>query len=105
MLNDQGIIAIAAMLAPDAEDRERARAVVGAHRFIEVHVDTPMEVCRERDPGGLYSALENGAVIDLPGVTSNYDVPPDPDLVTTDWDRTADEAAEEIVSLMRERCG
>ncbi len=103
LLNDQGIIAIAAMLAPDAEDRERARDVVGSHRFIEVHVDTPMEVCRERDPGGLYSALENGAVIDLPGVSSTYDRPTDPDLVTTDWDRTADEAAEEIVDLMRER--
>ena len=103
LLNDQGIIAIAAMLAPDAEDRERARDVVGDHRFIEVHVDTPMEVCRERDPGGLYSALESGAVIDLPGVSSEYQAPTDPDIVTTDWDRTADEAAEEIVDLMRER--
>ena len=103
LLNDQGIIAIAAMLAPIADDRERAKEVVGAHRFIEVHVDTPVEVCRERDPGGLYSALANGAVIDLPGITSDYEAPPNPDLVTTDWDRTADAAAEEIVDLMRER--
>jgi bifunctional enzyme CysN/CysC len=103
LLNDQGVIAIAAMLAPDAEDRERAREVVGSSRFIEVHVDTPLEVCRERDPGGLYSALEAGAVIDLPGVTSDYDRPSQPDLVTTDADRSADDAAEEIVDIMRER--
>ncbi len=103
LVNDQGIIAIAAMTAPDADDRERAREVVGADRFIVVHVDTDISVCRERDPGGLYSAIEGGAVIDLPGVTSPYEAPTEPDLITSDAEQSADLAADQIVDLLRER--
>lgn len=103
LVNEQGIIAIAAMLAPQASDRERARQVVGADRFIEVYVDTPVNICRDRDPGGLYSALEGGAVIDLPGITSPYEAPTNADLVTSDAEQSADAAADEIVALLRER--
>jgi len=103
LVNEQGLIAIAALLAPDREDRERARELVGPERFVEVFVDTPMEVCRERDPGGLYSAHESGQDIDLPGVTSRYERPFAPDLVTNDHDRSADEAADQVIALLRDR--
>ncbi len=103
LLNSQGLIAIAVMLAPDADDRERARQLVGPDRFVEVFVDTPLEVCRDRDPGGLYSALEAGAMIDMPGVTSSFEAPTAPDLVVTDHGSSAIEAAEQIMALLRER--
>ena len=103
LVNGQGIIAIAAMLAPDAEDRERAGELIGRERFVEVFVDTPLEVCQDRDPGGLYSALAAGAAIDMPGVTSPYEAPSHPDLVTTDHDSTPEAAAEAILALLVER--
>jgi adenylylsulfate kinase-like enzyme len=71
--------------------------------YVEVHVDTPIEVCRDRDPGGLYSAQAAGAAIDLPGVTSPYEVPTDPDLRVSDHPDGADAAADAVVSLLRER--
>jgi bifunctional enzyme CysN/CysC len=103
LLNGQGVIAIAVMTAPDAEDRQRAAELIGRDRWVEVFVDTPLEVCRRRDPGGLYSAIEAGAVIDLPGVTSPYEPPTDPDLVVTDHGSTPAEAAGRVVELLRQR--
>jgi bifunctional enzyme CysN/CysC len=103
LLNAQGVIAIAVMTAPDADDRERAKVLVGPEQFIEVFIDTPLQVCRRRDPGGLYSALDAGAMIDLPGVTSPYDIPSSPDLRVTDHGSSASAAAEEIIDLLRRR--
>ncbi len=103
LVNNQGIIAIAVLLAPDAEDRERARQLVGPESFIEVFVDTPLDVCKQRDPGGLYSALDAGTAIDIPGVTSPYEAPTNPDLVVTDHNSTPAAAAQAIVEVLRER--
>ncbi|CAN5217497.1 sulfate adenylyltransferase subunit CysN [soil metagenome] len=103
LLNGQGLIAIAVMLAPDAEDRERARQLIGADAFVEVFVDTPLDVCRQRDPGGLYSALEAGTMIDIPGVTSPYEAPTDPDVVVTDHGSSADTAADAVMAVLRAR--
>ena len=103
LVNAQGMIAIAVLLAPDAEDRERLGDLIGRDRYVEVFVDTPLEVCRERDPGGLYSALEAGTVLDIPGVTSDYDAPTAPDLVVTDHGSSPVEAARTILDLLVER--
>ncbi|HUG84410.1 MAG TPA: sulfate adenylyltransferase subunit CysN [Euzebya sp.] len=103
LLNSQGLIAIAVLLAPDAEDRERARQLVGPDQFVEVFVDTPLAVCRQRDPGGLYSALEAGTMIDIPGVTSPYEAPEDPDIVVTDHNSSPEAAAAAILAVLRQR--
>ncbi|MGI9015921.1 MAG: sulfate adenylyltransferase subunit CysN [Euzebya sp.] len=103
MLNGQGLIAIAVLLAPDAEDRERARQLVGPEQFVEVFVDTPLEVCQRRDPGGLYSALAAGVAIDMPGVTSPYEQPTDPDVVVSDHGSTPEDAASQIIEVLQAR--
>ncbi len=103
LLNAQGLIAIAVLLAPDAEDRERARQLIGVDQHIEVFVDTPIEVCQDRDPGGLYSALQAGTMIDIPGVTSPYDRPTAPDITVTDHNSTPQAAATAIIDLLRQR--
>ncbi|WP_370326530.1 sulfate adenylyltransferase subunit CysN [Euzebya sp.] len=103
LLNTQGVIALAVMTAPNAEDRDRARDLIGPEQFIEVFVDTPLDVCRQRDPGGLYSRLEAGAQIDIPGVTSPYEEPLAPDVVVTDHGRSAVDAAEQVITLLVER--
>lgn len=103
LANSQGLIAIAVLLAPNAEDRDRARDLIGSDRFVEVFVDTPLAVCRERDPGGLYSRLEAGSTLDIPGVTSPYEEPLAPDVVVSDHATSAAEAAGQIMAVLRER--
>ena len=81
LVNDQGLIAIAALVAPSAPVRERARKLVGADRFVEVFLDPPLEVCRSRDSAGLYEAADRGEIRQFPGVSAPYDKPAGADLV------------------------
>ena len=81
LLNDQGLIAIAALVAPSAPVRARARELIGTDRFVEVFLNPPVEVCRARDRAGLYEAADRGEIRGFPGVSASYDEPDDADLV------------------------
>ncbi len=81
-LADDGAIAVVALVCPFAEDRDRARDVHtrGGVGFIEVHLDTPVTVCRERDPKGLYARHARGELSGLTGVDAPYEPPARPEL-------------------------
>jgi len=80
LANRQGLIAIAALVAPKNSVRERARELIGDDHYLEVFLDTPIDVCRERDPAGLYAAADRGEIPQFPGVSSTYERPEDADL-------------------------
>jgi bifunctional enzyme CysN/CysC len=103
ILNDAGLICIAAFLAPDAAVREKARTVIGPERFFEVFLDAPVEVCRQRDVDGMYRKADLGEISDLPGATAPYERPTAPDL-TLHTDRlSVDECVERLVDLLQRR--
>ncbi|MBX3589115.1 MAG: adenylyl-sulfate kinase [Ramlibacter sp.] len=81
ILNRNGIHAIVAMVSPTLAGRAAARAIVGADRFLEVHVATPLSVCQARDPKGLYARAKGGQAFGLTGVQSSYEAPASPQLV------------------------
>lgn len=103
LMNRQGIIAIAALSAPKARVRERARDLIGSDHYIEVFVDTPIAVCRERDPNGLYEAADRGDIPQFPGVSSTYERPTDTDLRVDTSVQSTGECVESILALMTER--
>jgi adenylyl-sulfate kinase len=82
MLADAGVIALVALISPYESDRAAARQLhqQADLRFIEVHVDTPVEVCRQRDPKGLYAGAMAGDVHLLTGVDDPYEPPEHPEL-------------------------
>ncbi|MEM9202024.1 MAG: sulfate adenylyltransferase subunit CysN [Actinomycetota bacterium] len=73
LLANQGVLTVAAFVAPDAGVRSRFRDLIGSERFFEVFIDTPIEVCRERDDRGLYAMADAGEITDFPGVSAPYD--------------------------------
>lgn len=75
LMNEAGMIVIAALISPCRADRELARAIVGAPKFIEVHVSTATEVCEARDPKGLYAKARAGQIPCFTGVSSPYEAP------------------------------
>jgi len=103
LVNNQGLIAIAALVAPKASVRERARELIGADRFVEVFIDTPIEVCRQRDHQGLYAAADSGDIPQFPGVSATYDKPTDADLVLDAGEMSVVESVDRIVELLLER--
>ncbi|HJM73486.1 MAG TPA: adenylyl-sulfate kinase, partial [Acidimicrobiales bacterium] len=101
--NRQGLIVIAALVAPEADVRARARELIGEHRFVEVFVDTPIEVCRQRDPNGQYEAADRGEIADYPGVSSTYEQPTDMDLRLDASVQGVDECVDAILTVLEER--
>jgi len=103
LANNQGLIAIAALVAPKTETRARAKELVGEDRYIEVFVDTPIEVCRQRDPSGLYEAAERGEIPQFPGVSSTYEKPTDADLRIDASVQSVEECVSAILRVLGDR--
>ena len=100
ILNDAGIICIAAFVAPNATVRDKVAGVVGTERFLTVHVDAPIEVCRERDTRGQYADADAGKLPEFSGVTAPYEVPELPDLVLKSDQQSIDECATAVIDLL-----
>ena len=94
---DAGVIALAALISPYAQGRREARALheQAGLRFVEVFVDTPLQVCATRDTKGLYARAQAGEIPAFTGVSDPYERPESPELVV---DHTVElEAAVEMV--------
>jgi bifunctional enzyme CysN/CysC len=103
LLVDAGLITIAALVSPFRADRERAAALFPEGRFVEVFVDAPLEVCRQRDPKGLYAKADGGKFGNMTGRDQPYEAPQKPDLVLKTAELSPHEAADLIVKLVVER--
>ena len=87
LMVDAGLIAITALVSPFETDRQRARSIFNEGDFIEVFVDTPVDICISRDPKGLYKKAAKGEIPNFTGVGQDYERPSNPDLLI---DGTAD---------------
>jgi adenylylsulfate kinase-like enzyme len=99
LLADAGLIVLVALVSPFRADRDRAAALLPAGRFLEIHVDTPIELCRQRDPKGLHAKAARGEIADLTGRDQRYEPPEHPALVLHTADLTVDEAADRVLEL------
>ncbi len=86
ILLDAGLIVITAFISPFQKDREYARSLVNDDEFIEVFVDTPLEVCEKRDPKGLYKKAREGELKDFTGIDSVYEKPMTPEIIIQKFD-------------------
>jgi bifunctional enzyme CysN/CysC len=81
LMMDAGLIVMTAFISPFRAEREMARELIGAKNFIEVFVNTPLEVCEQRDPKGLYKKARAGLLPNMTGIDSPYQAPLSPDLI------------------------
>ncbi len=84
---DAGLIVLVSFISPFRSERRMARELVGDGEFVEVFVDTPLEVCMARDPKGLYRKAKAGTIRNFTGIDSPYEPPQTPEIVlkTVDW--------------------
>lgn len=80
VLIDAGLIVLVAVISPFEADRQRAKSLFDDGEFFEVFVDTPAEVCVQRDPKGLYKKAYSGAIPNFTGIGQGYEIPKKPDL-------------------------
>jgi bifunctional enzyme CysN/CysC len=104
LMVDAGLIVIVSAISPFRAERRMARALVTEHEFIEVFVDTPLQVAEQRDPKGLYRKARRGELKNFTGLDSPYEAPENPE-VHLDTTRLAPEEAAEAVLQRLYRAG
>ena len=109
LMADSGMVAIASLVSPAHHDRALARELHEAAGlpFLEVYVDTPVEICEQRDPKGLYARARAGKLLDFTGVSAPYEVPEHPDVrirgAEEDWREAAVRVREALERTWRDR--
>ena len=101
LMCDAGIIPIVALVSPFRADRETARSVFGPGQFIEVWVETPPQVCAERDPKGLWKKAKQGKITNLTGFGQDYEQPMAPEVHVhgdTDLDKNTETVVDEVLA-------
>ena len=101
LMNDAGAIVITAFISPFAADREMARENIRSEYFTEIFIDTPLEVCEQRDPKGLYKKARNGEIAGFTGIGSPYEPPQKPDLTISTSGKTVEECVDEILRKVK----
>jgi bifunctional enzyme CysN/CysC len=101
MMVDAGLIVITAFISPFRAERAMARSRVEDGEFIEVHVDTPLQVAESRDVKGLYKKARLGELKNFTGIDSPYETPQRPELRIDTSDVSAEQAADQVVQLLQ----
>jgi bifunctional enzyme CysN/CysC len=103
LFNDAGIIVLAAFVAPDEAVRQKAAAAIGRERFLVVHLDCPLEVCRQRDTDGHYALADSGEIANFPGVSAPYEPPAAADLVLRTDRLNLGDCIAQVMNLLNSR--
>jgi adenylylsulfate kinase len=100
LLLDAGVIVLSAFISPFKADREQVKTIVGSSNYIEVFVDTPLEICEQRDVKGLYKKARAGEVKNFTGIDSPYERPESPDLVIKTETLTVEQSVERLLNFV-----
>ncbi|CAH1552759.1 adenylyl-sulfate kinase [Vibrio rotiferianus] len=99
---DSGTLVLTAFISPFISDREQARSLVADGQFLEVFIDTPLEICELRDPKGLYKKARAGEIKNFTGIDSDYEAPLNAEIHIETAKKTIEECAEVVVSQLQQ---
>ena len=100
---DAGVIVISAFISPFINDREMIRMMVGDEKFIEIHVDCPIEICEKRDVKGLYAKARSGQIKNFTGIDSPYEAPVSPFMKINSADESLEISIEKLLEGIIEK--
>ena len=94
---DAGLIVLVSFISPFKSERQMARDLLDKGEFVEIYVNTPLSICEERDPKGLYKKARSGQLQNFTGIDSVYEPPENPEIAVNGGDVPAEQLAELIV--------
>ncbi len=95
-----GVITINSFVSPTIAIRKQAKDIIGEEDFIEVFIDTPLEICEQRDVKGLYKKARAGEIKDFTGISSPFENPKNPDIIVKTENKSVEESAKEILNYL-----
>jgi bifunctional enzyme CysN/CysC len=99
LMMDAGLIVMTAFISPFRQDREMAAQLIGRENFLEVYVNTPLTLCEQRDPKGLYKKARMGQLPHMTGIDSPYEAPESPDFEIQGEGNTVGQCVEALAAL------
>jgi len=102
LMADAGLVTLVSFISPFRAERQIARERMAEGEFIEIYVNTPLEVAEERDVKGLYAKARAGEIKNFTGIDSDYQAPLNPEIKINTVDMTAEEAAQKIVEYLEQ---
>ena len=100
LMTDAGLIVLTAFISPFRSERQMVREMMPDGEFVEIHIDTPLDVAEARDVKGLYKKAREGTLKNFTGIDSPYEAPEDPEIRIDTTTLPADEAADKIISMI-----
>ena len=97
---DSGIITLTAFISPFKSDRQLVRELFEKGQFLEVFIDSSLEVCENRDPKGMYAKARSGEIKNFTGISSPYESPQNPEIHIINNSITLDEASDQIITYL-----
>lgn len=101
LYTNTGVISLVSFISPTIEARQKAKDIIGAENFIEVFINTPLEVCEARDVKGLYKKARAGEIPDFSGISSPYEAPSNPDVEITTNSLSIEECVDNLFTFAR----
>lgn len=98
-----GLVTICSFISPTREIRQMAREVIGEEDFYEIFIDTPIEICEQRDVKGLYKKARAGEIKGFTGIDSPYEAPAEPDLLIKTANQAPEQSLEEVLEFVLEK--
>ena len=100
LMLDAGIVVISSFISPFISDREMVKRLIGEEEFIEIFINTPLEVVEERDPKGLYKKARSGLIPNFTGISSPYEEPNSPDIEIDTTKLSPKDSVQKILDLL-----
>lgn len=100
LMLDSGIVVLSAFISPFQSDRDQVKKIVGPENYIEVFVDTPLEVCEQRDVKGLYKKARAGEIKNFTGIDSAYEIPARPDIIIPTHTMNVNDSLDLLLSVI-----
>lgn len=100
LMLDSGIVVLSAFISPFQSDRDQVKKIVGPGNYLEVFVDTPLEVCEQRDVKGLYKKARAGEIKNFTGIDSAYEIPVNPDIIIPTHTMNVNDSLDLLLSVI-----
>ncbi|MDE3750358.1 adenylyl-sulfate kinase [Methylobacterium radiotolerans] len=97
LMAEAGLVVIVSLISPFRQEREMARGIAGDVPFLEVFIDTPLQVCETRDPKGLYRRARGGEISNFTGISAPYEAPDEPDVIIQTEGYTVEQSAASLI--------
>jgi len=103
LMVDAGLVVLTAFISPFQAERDMVRNLVGDGEFIEVFLDTPLDVCEQRDPKGLYKKARAGEIKHFTGIDSDYQEPVNPEIRIDTSANSLEQSVQQLVAYLKDK--